>query len=407
MLFTIGANSIEESQIAVLSLDTGEYKVVLRGGSYPRYSPTGHLLYGVQGNLWAVAFDLNRLERVGDPVPVQEGVVTKPRGAADFSVSENGSLIYVPDVAQALQARTLVWVDREGREEELNAPPAPYESPRISPDGRYVAVEVRAPENSDVMVYDLERDTPTRLTLDPGLDRFPIWTPDGQRVLFASDREGQLNIFSKAADGTGQADRVTTSDNMQWAESLSVDGMTLVVGDFVLSGGQIDIHVISLGEQTRTEGLIQTGFAEVNSQISPDGRWIAYQSNVSGQFEVYVRPFPNVNESRMRISRDGGQSPLWAPGGQELFFRRGESWEMMVVAVEADPTFSAGNPEVLFEAPYLFTSVGLFRTRPWDVAQDGRFLMVKERASEDGTGAPHIVLVQNWFEELKRLVPVP
>ena len=205
VLFSIRGGG--EFQIAVLSLETGEQKVVLRGGSYPRYSPTGHLLYGVQENLWAVGFDLSRLETVGDPVPVQEGVLTKFQGTADFDVSDNGSLIYVPGGAGLGDERTLVWVDRQGREEPLRAPPAPYESPRISPDGRHVAVQLGA-SNADVMVYDLQRDTSTRLTFDPAQDRWPIWSPDGLRVLFSSNREGPSNIYSKAADGTGATERL-------------------------------------------------------------------------------------------------------------------------------------------------------------------------------------------------------
>ena len=202
VLFTIQANPIEESQIAVLSLDTQEQTVVVRGGSYPRYSPSGHLLYGVRGNLWPVGFDLRGLETVGDPVPVLEGVLTKDGGAADYDVSENGSLVYVPDVSAAAEERTMVWVDREGREVQLSAPPAPYESPRISPDGQYVAVDVVESETSYVMVYDLQRDTPTRLTVVPGFNRYPVWSPGGRRVLFTSDRDGQHNIYSKAANGT-------------------------------------------------------------------------------------------------------------------------------------------------------------------------------------------------------------
>ena len=405
VLFTIRASPIEESQIAVLSLDTGEQKVVIRGGSYPRYSPTGHLLYGVEGNLWAVGFDLSRLETVGDPVPVQEGVLTKPQGAANFSVSENGSLIYVPGVAVAGDARTLVWVDREGREEALMAPPAPYESPRVSPDGRYVAVEVRDPDNNDVMVYDLQRDTPTRLTFDPGQDRHPLWSPDGHRVVFGSNRAGTMNIYSRAADGTGPAEQLTTSDSRQWPQSWSADGQSLVIMD--ISGGQTDLNVISLGAESRTEELTQTEFDEVYAEVSPDGRWIAYMSDESGQLEVYVRPFPNVDDGRWQISRDGGISPVWAPSGQELFFRTfPDSSNMMVVAVETEPTFNPGNPEVLFAAPYRAGNFG--RNRPWDVARDGRFLMIKAGAPGQETQiAPHIVVVENWFEELTELVPVP
>ena len=402
VLFTIVANPVEESQIVVLSLNTGMQKVILRGGSYPRYSSTGHLVYGVEGNLWAVGFDVDRLETVGDPVPVQEGLLTKITGAANFGVSENGSFIYMP-VVRATSARTMVWVDRQGREEPLLAPPAPYESPRLSPDGRYVAVEVREPGNRDVMVYDLNRETRTRLTLDPASDSYPMWTQDGRRVVFSSTRDGAYNVFSKAADGTGEVERVTSSDTFQWPESWSVDGQSLVVGNN--PGGGVDIHVLSFGEETSTEMLIQTDGVTANSQVSPDGRWIAYQSNESGQFEVYVRPFPNVEEGRWQISSAGGQSPVWSPGGRELFFRGG-SWEMMAVAVEPEPTFSVENAEVLFQAPYLSTSFNDGRTRTWDVAQDGRFLMVKEATESQEAGlAPRIVVVQNWFEELKRLVP--
>ena len=184
VLFTITADPVEESQIAVLSLDTLEQKVVVSGGTFPQYSSTGHLLYVVQGNLWAVGLDLNRLETVGDAVPVQEGVLTKEAGGADFSVSADGSLAYIPGIAGGTEARTLVWVDRQGREEPLPTPPAPYDSPRISPDGRSVAVERRNPENTDVMVYDLQQGTEVRLTFDPGVDESPLWSPDGRRVFF-------------------------------------------------------------------------------------------------------------------------------------------------------------------------------------------------------------------------------
>lgn len=153
------------------------------GSSYPRYSSTGHLIYNTLGTLWAVRFDTSRLEATGDPVPIQEGVLTKPRGSADFDVSENGSLIFVPAVDTSDPLRTLVWVDRTGREEALNAPPASYESPRISPDGQFVAVWVRDSRHHDVVVYDLERDTPRRLTLDAASDRYPLWTPEGQRLV--------------------------------------------------------------------------------------------------------------------------------------------------------------------------------------------------------------------------------
>ena len=307
-------------------------------------------------------FDADTLSVTGDAVPVLEGVAIGTTGYAHITVAGNGSLAYVPGVAGTGQVRTLVWVDRQGGEEPLLAPPAPYESPRISPDGRYVAVEVRDPQNTDVMVYDLQRDTPTLLTFDPGVDSFPIWSPDGQHVVFGSARAGTMNIYTKAADGTGPAERLTTSDASQWPQSWSADGQSLVI--MGTSGGQTDLNVISLGAESRTDGLIETEFAEVYAEVSPDGRWIAYQSNESGQFEVYVRPFPNVDDGRWQISRDGGISPVWAPSGRELFFR-GSAFDMMAVAVETEPTLSPGNPEVLFAAPYRAGAVGRTGRGTW------------------------------------------
>ena len=303
VLFTIVASTDGASRIAVLSMETGEQKIVIEGGSFPKYSTTGHLLYGAAGNVWAVGFDVDRLETVGNPVPVVEGVATKPQGAANFSVSENGSLIYVPGGATSSGERTLVWVDREGREEALNAPPALYEAPRLSPDGRYVAVEVRDTANTDVMVYDLQRDTLTRLTFDAAPDGRPLWSPDGQSVLFASSRDGgTVNVYSKPADGTGSVQRVIASDTDQSPLSWSADGQLLVIADS-LGGG--DLVSVLLDEENRTEGLVETEFVEIYADVSPDGQWIAYASNESGTFEVYVRPFPNVDDGRWQISRDG------------------------------------------------------------------------------------------------------
>ena len=403
VLFTIVANPIDESQIAVLSLDTGEQKVLVRGGSFPRYASTGHLLYGVQGNLWAVGFDPDQLETRGDPVPVLEDVLMKAAGAVNVGLSENGSLVYVPGGAETSQGRTLVWVDREGREEAIPAPPAPYESPRLSPDGRYVAVEVRDAANTDVMVFDLDRGTLTRLTFDPGLDWAPLWSLDGQRVVFSSDRDGSFGVYSRAADGTGQAERLTTSDTNQFPQSWSADGQALVVQE------TFDLKLISVGAESRTEALIETEFLEFYPEVSPDGRWIAYSSNESGRNEVYDRPFPNVDDGRWQISRDGGFSSVWSHDGRELFFRRfGSAAEIMVVAVETEPTFTPGNPESLFQtAPFI--GGGPDSDRPWDVADDGRFLIMRgpPGSADAGAESTEINVVQNWFEELTRLVPVP
>ena len=239
---------------------------------------TGHLVYGVRDSLYAVRFDLESLETSGTPRVVVDGVMTKASAVANFGLAENGSLVYVSRGTTPL--RTLVWVDRQGREEPLlGIPPAPYDAVRISPDGRYVAVEVRDLQNPEVMVYDVERGTLPPLTVDPGQDRHPLWSPDSLNVLFSSDRAGAMNIYSRAADGTGRAERLLTSAYYQVPEAWSGDRQTLVLKE--MSPG-LDLHVVAPAAGGRPEILFETEFDESDAVVSPDGQHIAYISNASG-----------------------------------------------------------------------------------------------------------------------------
>ena len=233
----------ENAQIAVLDLTTREQKILIRGGSHARYVPTGHLVYGVGGTLRAVAFDLRRLEVVGTPVPVLEQVMTTAAGA-HMSISDDGTLVYVPGGVQAAPARTLVWVDRQGREEPLKAPPRAYLYPRLSPDGTRVALDVRDQE-LDIWIWDLARETLTRFTFDPRADTHPVWTPDGQRVVFRSQRAGPHNLFWQAADGTGAVERLTESPNQQHGPAFSPDGTRLVFREETTTTGE-DLMVLAL-----------------------------------------------------------------------------------------------------------------------------------------------------------------
>ncbi|MEE8161935.1 MAG: hypothetical protein V3T61_09890, partial [Acidobacteriota bacterium] len=397
VLFTIAFGSGDSYQVAALSLETGEQKVLIEDGKQVKYVETGHLIYAqsVTGNLMAVSFDLATLEVTSAPVLVLQGV-RQNQGAVDYALSEEGTLIYVPGTGGA---NTLVWVDREGPEEPLAAEPRGYNNPRISPDGLRLAVTVIESGVGDVWIYDLKREIPTRLTFDPAVDHWPIWTPDSQRVVFDSTREGaNHNLFWKAADGTGQVERLTTSPVPQGAYSFSPDGTRLVIGQF---GESWDVHVLSMEGEFTSQPLLQSEFDERRAVISPDGRWIAYDSDESGRYEVYVRPFPNVEEGKWQISRDGGTEAVWAPRGQELFFRNGRA--MMVVGIKTEPTFTAGSPVVLFTGRYRTTVTGV----NYDISPDGqRFLMIKAAEEEEGQQA-QINVVLNWFEELKRLVPTP
>ena len=398
VLFTIATPGGTDDQIAVLDVQTRKRKVLIRGGSDARYVPTGHLVYGVAGTLRAVGFDVARLEVAGTPVPVVEGVATVNTGEVISSVSENGTLVYVPAGAQGT-TRTLVWVDRQGLETPLGAPPREYVFPRLSPDGTRVALDAREPGlERDIWIWDLAREKLTRVTFEATADRYPVWTPDGQRVAFASVRRGAANVFWQAADGTGSVEQLTESPNIQYPSAFSPDGTRLVIREDMQATGN-DLSVLSLQGERKVEAVLQTTFNELNGEISPDGRWLAYQSNESGQDEIYVRPFPDVTTGRWQITTGGGRQPLWARRGQELFFL-GPTGALMSVAVETGTTFSAGNPVRLFEGPY-YRGGSNVPGRTYDVSPDGkRFLMIKVDEPPRT-----IVVVLNWTEELKRLVP--
>ena len=392
------SNLPEDMEIWVLDLTSNQRTLLVTGGGNPHYVPTGHIVYGVNGTLRALPFDLDRLAVAGDAIQVVEGVVTEGNGAAHFSVGRDGSLVYV--TGEELVRRSLVWVDREGREEPIPAEPRPYRLGRLSADGRQVVLQVDSPPDSgDLWIYDLERDAATQLTFHPAWDAAPIWTPDGERVVFSSRREGAWGFYWRAADGTGQVERLApTSSSSQFAHSWSADGQMLVISA-TRAESLRDIGVLSMNGEQTIDWLLEGDASEQKPDISPDGRWIAYATAETGQFEVFVRPFANVGEGRWKVSQDGGFSPRWGPDSRELFYQTSDGAIMMATNV-TEPTFTPGPPVRLIEGPYVIDQAqGAF-----DVSPDGqRFLMLKE-----DTGAQQqIILVQNWFDELQRLVPTP
>ena len=391
VLFTAG--TLADQQAAVHSIDTGERRNLVQEASMVRYAPSGHLIYTQPraATLMAVPFDPQRLQVTGAAVPVVQDVLQSPAaGVAQYSISANGSLAYIPGGLQETQS-SLVWVTRNGTEEPLAAPPRAYRTPRLSPDGTRVAVS-----DGQVWLYDLSRQTLTRFTFE-GWNEHPVWTPDGKRIAFLSSREGPNNIYWQLADGSGGLERLTTSDPSHFPRSWSPDGQLLAFHENAPTTG-LDLWVLSLSDPARAaQPFLRTQFNEGAPVFSPDGRWLAYVSNETGRYEVYVQPFPGPG-GKSQISTEGGSEPVWNRNGRELFYRNGDA--MMVVDIASQPAFVAGNPRVLFEKQYVAGNTNSV----YDVSPDGqRFLMVKE--TPQAGSATQINVVLNWFEDLKRLAP--
>jgi Tol biopolymer transport system component len=407
VLFTNVFNTSDMSsmQIAIQSLESGERKVLV-GGLDAMYLSSGHLVFSQVNNnirsLVAAPFDLDTLEVKGGPVPLLESIST---GA----LSDSGTLVYIPGTngSGLASLRSLVWVDKKGNEEQIEVEPSMYKFPKVSPDGAKIALTVYKGGNQDIWIYDVTYKILERLTFQDSGDAFPVWTSDGKRIIFRSERE-KPGIYIKAADGTGEAEQIALETSpIHVPYSLSGNGNTLVLQD--ISGPtRIDIGTLSMDDDHTHKLLLQEDYIEAHPQVSPDGKWIAYASMETGQTEIFVRPFPDVNKGKWQISTNTGNSPLWSPDGRELFYLVGDATAeaAMRVAVETEPTFKKGTPEELFHGTYVGFNPEDF---PWDIHPDGdRFLMIKTTALTDAaTGQqPRIIIVTNWSEELKQRVPV-
>jgi serine/threonine-protein kinase len=394
LLFTI-LRSGAPARIAVLLLATGQITELLDGTS-PRYASSGHLLFLRDGVIWAVAFDPERLVTTGTAAPVLEGLATAGGTSAQLDISEDGTLVY--SAYEAAPERTLVWVDRQGREEPIpKVPPRAYTFTRLSPDGRRIALDLRD-QDYDILTWDLDRSVLTRITLDRALDRNPVWTFDGSRIAFWSNRTEPGGIFWQAADGTGTPEPLLENQLPQMPMAFARDGRLILRQDGS-SKTTSDLMVLAPDAQRRVEPLFQTEAVETNAEPSWDGRWLAYQAADT----IWVTSFPDVTKGRWQVS--AGSQPLWSRDGRELFFL-GPTGRLMRVDVETSPTFTTSAPVQVLERAYIWNAVGL-SARTYDLSLDGRrFLMIKEVATPNSANPPGLVAVVNWFEELRRKVPV-
>jgi eukaryotic-like serine/threonine-protein kinase len=351
-LFFAHSAKPENNGIYVGSVESQERKLLLNANSNAVYVDPGYLLYHRNGTLMAQPFDAERIQLTDEAVPVAEALQFNPvSGRAAFSTSQNGVLAY--RAGSDLPPRTLVWVSRDGTEQPSTAPARGYDYPRVSPDGRRIAVEI----GPQVWLYDVARETLTRLTFEEGgTSENPIWAPDGKRILFDSFRQpaaGQpaaWSIFWQMADGSGGLEQLTTSSHQQTTRSWSSDGQLLGLNQINPVTGR-DIWVLRLKDR-KAEPFLVTRFTEGAPDFSPDGRWLTYVSDESGRPEIYVQPYPGPG-GKWQISTDGGTEPLWSRSGRELFYRSGA--RMMAVDVTTQPTFSAGKPRILFDRQYFAT----------------------------------------------------
>ncbi len=411
VLYTVTAVPVDftNAWLAVQPLPTGTPRIVQRGGSYGRYLPSGHLTWVHDGTLFAAPFDLATLAVTGPAVPVVPRVVSNNfNGIAQVEVSHTGTLVYLPGGEDA-SAAPLDWLTRDGKTTPLRATPANWSGVRIAPDGRRLAFSLADAGNTDVWTYDATRDALTRLTSDPGMDRTPVWTPDGQRLVYSSLRTGNAqNLYWQRADGSGEATRLTTSPNSQAPGSWHPSGRFLAFQDTRPQTGA-DLLILPL-EGDEASGwkpgpptvFLSGPSQEQQPRFSPDGQWLAYESNESGTVEIYVRPFPGPG-GKFPISTGGGTTAVWSRARHELLYLAPDGRIMVVPYTAVGDAFQAEKPRVWSETAVQVRPGGTEAS--FDLHPDGaRVAMAPATAAT--AGPTHVTLIFNFFDELRRVAPV-
>lgn len=390
MIFTVGLTDspgdYDGSSIDAQRLDSGERRTILQGARMARYA-AGYLLFQRKATLLAVRFDADRLEVIGEPFTIQDGVGGDPSsGSGYFSVSESGLVAIAPDAA-LLKSRTLVLVDQTGRESPLALPPSAFNTPRISPDGRRVAFAIGTGSggDDDVYVAEIGSERMQRLTFGQGHGH-PLWSLDGQHLTITKGRSGATGLATRAASGAGGETTLLRSSEFYIGASWHPDGYRLAVTN---SGRSVDVEVLDTRSTNPPQPLFANPSAgEAAAVFSPDGRYIAYASTETGTDEVIVETFP-PGGGKWQISSAGGTSPVWDRRGGTLFFVAGQS--LVAVTVDTKDGFRPGVPRVLFTGPYeIETPV----RRNYDIGPDGRFITVKRQLT--GSIPAELLVIDGW-----------
>ena len=390
----------------LLDPESSEKRTLVPDAVAGQYVPSGHLVFIRGGDIWATLFDLESLEVVGDPVVIEQGVRVEVGGAIQMAVAADGTLVYIPGLP-AVGDNTLGLVDRNGEVERLNVPLDRYVAPRLSPDGSQLAVQTNEGNNSgDIWVYEMSGNTQIKQLTQGGTNIRPIWTPDGDRVTFASVRDGAQGIFWQPADGSGGAERLTTADDgaEHYPGSWSPDGRTLAFAAGTGTGQ--DLLILSLDGANAPKLFYHSAVSVGAPEFSPNGHWLAYGSREGASNEIWVQPFPASPGVKHQITQNTGVMPLWSRDGTELFYRPSPAALGILnrVGIATEPSFSFTTERRVPIDDFIVT--GGYRS--YDIAPDGeRFVMVLPAVESQSDEAPRaeIIIVQNWFQELKRLLP--
>jgi Tol biopolymer transport system component len=396
LLTIVGGNQLGQTSVAVLDRASGDVRTLVNGARDGRYAPTGHLVYGSEGGLYAVPLNLERLEIAGTPARVVDDVHQNASfGQSFFSFSDTGTLAYLPSQGGSVGQETLSWVDRVGRSEPLPLPLGVYGSPQLSPDGRALAVMA----DGQVITIDLDTGRRSHVTRE-GANGHAVWTADGEGIVYGSLAGGAagVDIYRRKVGGAEPAERLTTATGDE--NPTSIYGNTLLYMRDGRDGG-FDLYTLDLDDPRGSAApLVHTEAHEANGQFSPDGRWVAYEVWEEGVPEVWVEPYP-VDGRRWKFSSESGLGPIWSRADRELFYLEGGRRMMSVrYQVTEDGELAPETPEELFERE--LDSSG-YPERLFDVTPDGQRFVVND--AQD-TSRDELVVVENWFEELKRLVPV-